>query len=565
MDVTAIGIASMVGLVLLAGVVPRMRQSARRTTCEMNLKQLGLALHNYHSAYRMMPMGCGGTSSGSLEQPLLGNANRLSPLVGLTPFMEQQALWEKIANPLRVNGESFPAMGPAPWFDPDKYTPWRQRPEGMVCPADPTAKDFPTAASYTINYGDAVMNVGASPLEDMPPYDRTPGALRGMFGYQMVFRFRDVLDGLSNTLLMSEARIGGVRVAKNVSGLIERPAVCIEAHEDDSTKFWPEGRGACWADGSLLSMGVQTILPPNSPSATSKKGELEGVMSASSLHGEGAHVLMADGAVRFASNSIDAGDQESPTVAEGHLDGGKTLPPGSPSPFGVWGAMGTRASQEVFDRSVLSDPVHSFSKAELAEFAKFELETWHAAKGTGKIKARQVDLSDKGILVLLSEQGDIRRLGLSKFSSQDAYRAVTTHRQRMREKAKLMVEHLSKQLDLLEDKQFETFVREWVVLQDAEQPNDPATIQAIVKARRGELITRYDQMLEVLVTMNPVALSQMQDALARGNGPVRKFAMEFLDGRWKLILDVHVSQRGVPQPIQFMRAVMPANDPFGAR
>ncbi len=567
-DVITFGVALMVGLVLLAGVVPRMRQNARRSTCEMNLKQVGLALHNYHSAYRAMPMGCGGTSSGSADEPTLGNANRLSPLVGLTPFFEQQPLWEKIANPLRANGEVFPAMGPVPWFDPKVYTPWNERPEVLVCPADPTAKDFPTVASYTINYGDAVMNVGASPLEEMPPYERTPGALRGMFGYQMVFRFRDVLDGLSNTLLMSEARIGGVRVAKEVSGLIERPAVCLDAHEDDQTKYWPEGRGACWADGSLLSMGVQTILPPNSRSATSEKGELEGVMSASSLHGEGAHVLMADGAVRFASSSIDVGDQESPSVAEGHLDKGKTLPPGSKSPYGVWGAMGTRAARDRFDSNELSEPVRTFTEEELAEFAKFELETWHAAKGTGKIQARQVDLTDKGVLVLMSEQGGIRRLALSRFSSQDAYRAVQTHRQRKLEEAKLLIDHLSTQLELLEDKQFETFVREWVVLGDGQQGDDPAAIAmtaAMIGSQRGALITVYDQLLGVTSTATPEVLGKLQEALATGKGLTRGFQWAFLGGRWKLIFDARVNQRGGRQPVQFMRAMEAARDPFGAR
>ncbi|MEP3928482.1 DUF1559 domain-containing protein [Rhodopirellula bahusiensis] len=558
----------MVGLVLLAGFVPRMRQNARRSTCEMNFKKLGLALHNYHSAYNTMTMGCGGTSSGSADEPTLGNANRLSPLVGLTPFMEQQALWEEIANPLRANGEVFPAMGPVPWFDPEKYTPWGQRPEVLVCPADPTAKDFPTVASYTINYGDAVMNVGASPLEEMPPYGRTPGALRGVFGYQMVFRFRDVLDGLSNTLLMSEARIGGVRVAKNIPGLIERPAVCIDAHEDDQTKYWPEGRGACWADGSLLSMGVQTILPPNSRSATSEKGELEGVMSASSLHGEGAHVLMADGAVRFASSSIDAGDQESPTVAEGHLDKGKTLRPGSPSPYGVWGAMGTRAARDRFDPSELSEPVRTFTEEELAEFAKFELETWRAAKGTGKIQARQVDLTDKGVLVLMSEQGAIRRLALSRFSSQDAYRAVETHRQRKLTEAKLLVKHLSTQLELLEDKQFETFVRDWVAFDDGQQGDNPsgvAMIAGMLRAQRGELITAYDQILNLVGTATPELLGELPEALATGKGPTRGFKWAFLGGHWKLVFDGQMNQRGGRQPIQFMRAMEAADDPFGGR
>ncbi|MCC9654205.1 DUF1559 domain-containing protein [Rhodopirellula halodulae] len=565
MDGITLYVACIVGLSLLATALPRWRQSARSAACEMNLKQLGLAFHNYHSAYRQLPMGSGGTSPGSVDEPLLGNANRLSPWVGISPFMEQQALWEQISNPMSVANKRFPAMGPVPWYDFESYPPWKKRPQALACPADSTTKKFPTASSYVVNYGDAVMNVGASPLREMPPYGKTPAALRGMFGREMAFRFRDVLDGLSNTLMVSEAKIGGVQVAKNVSGMIERPTVCIDAQGKADTEYWPEGRTACWADGSLLSTGVQTILPPNSPSATSEKGELEGVLSASSHHGEGAHVLIADGSVRFASQSIDVGDQDSPTVAQGHLDGGKTLPPGSRSPFGVWGALGTRAAKDRFDVAALSDPVRTYQELELAEFAAYELETWHAAKGTGKLQARQIDLSDKGVLTLMSESGDIRRLGLSRFASQDAYRAVETHRKRIQDQSKLLLEHLATQLDLLEDKQFETFVREWMVVNsDDESKSNVAMMAGLLKQQRGAMITKYDQLLELFHQMDEMTRAKLQENLTTGKGLARNFQMQFVQGKWKVVAEGRFN-RAIGRPQEIRGAFEAAADPFGGR
>ena len=67
-----------------------------------------------------------------------------------------------------------------------------------------------------------------------------------------------------------------------------------------------------------------------------------GVLPPSSYHQGGVNVAMVDGAVRFVGEEIDAGNEHVPTV---YLD--SPTPPGSRSPFGVWGAMGTRASSEL--------------------------------------------------------------------------------------------------------------------------------------------------------------------------------------------------------------------------
>ncbi|MFG0289434.1 MAG: DUF1559 domain-containing protein, partial [Rhodopirellula sp. JB044] len=92
-------IGVLVGLLLPA--VQAAREAARRMSCSNNLKQLGLAVHNYHSAYNKMPMHGGGTwQDGAAVGSNLTNRMDLSIWVGLTPFFEQQALWEQVVNPL---------------------------------------------------------------------------------------------------------------------------------------------------------------------------------------------------------------------------------------------------------------------------------------------------------------------------------------------------------------------------------------------------------------------------------------------------------------------------------
>lgn len=106
-----------------------------------------------------------------------------------------------------------------------------------------------------------------------------------------------------------------------------------------------------------MHTGSNTILPPNGPTWCLDEDlrRSDQVVSAGSHHAGGAHVLMGDGAVIFIADSIDAGDSSVGTV---HVDDNGNTPVGaSPvgieSPYGVWGAMGTRASMEVIGDGAL--------------------------------------------------------------------------------------------------------------------------------------------------------------------------------------------------------------------
>ncbi len=94
---------------------------------------------------------------------------------------------------------------------------------------------------------------------------------------------------------------------------------------------------------------MHTILPPNKEICTDAHGGAghgDVVSTASSRHQGGAHVLMGDGAVKFVTDSIEAGNSRNPVVFLGGTAANLNAT-GSQSPFGLWGALGTRGASEV--------------------------------------------------------------------------------------------------------------------------------------------------------------------------------------------------------------------------
>ncbi|TWU19963.1 DUF1559 domain-containing protein [Allorhodopirellula heiligendammensis] len=371
-------IGVLVGLLLPA--VQAAREAARRMSCSNNFKQLGLSLHNYHAAYDKLPMGSGGTGVDSNTNSPDANNLRLSGLVAMLPYMEQQALWQMISNPFQSQaGYLFPAMGPTPGsndpvFAGAAYEPFRQQSPTLRCPSDSARHGGMAQTNYAFNYGDGGRFVGAAYRDTHTKFNSAwtgnqgdKASKRGAFTREYQFGFRDIRDGLSNTVAMAEIGVGDStpegREVIAYQYQLDNPLFARQPilgcknqqggqiTDPESPRQYVAGtlypRGRRWAEGHVGYTGITTVLPPNSPTcrlpSSTALGGMSGVYSAGSYHAGGAHVLLCDGAVRFVTESVDSGsDANAWTVSIG----GGHKAPGSKSPFGVWGAMGTRASNE---------------------------------------------------------------------------------------------------------------------------------------------------------------------------------------------------------------------------
>lgn len=326
-------------IALLLPAVQAARESARRSQCTNNMKQLGIGLHEYHDATGSFPFGRGGTNTGVATT---GNDYRVSGFIPLLPYIEQVALYDQI----RMGGNLYPPLGPAGWYS---WVNWNYTLPVLVCPSDPAG--IPTNGNigqnnYAFSRGDSISHI------------ITSQNLRGMFMYLHTVRMADVLDGTSNTIAMSERvranfKIGGnprPRIKEgtatglanlNTKPIATNPASCLAQANGQwfANPAIVKGRfGTLWTDGEPERTGFNTVMPPNGPScvgdANVNADSASGVYAPSSYHPDGVVGLMVDGSVRFINDNIDTGNLAGPEVTSG------------PSWFGVWGAMGSKAGAE---------------------------------------------------------------------------------------------------------------------------------------------------------------------------------------------------------------------------
>jgi prepilin-type N-terminal cleavage/methylation domain-containing protein len=350
-------IGILVGLLLPA--VQAAREAARRMQCSNNLKQLGLAILNYESTYQRLPSKSGGTTTyNNVSQRLLGNYDRLSPFVGLLPFVEQNALFDRIQGGTDVT--SFGAVapgGPSAWFPKvdgtGAYFPWAQSIPGYQCPSDtiiPIATGEHGTNSYAVNMGDLIVNVNGAQQ------------MRGPIGGTKVYKkLSAILDGTSNTIVFSERTAHNANnfndgTFKTASGAeltarYEAQVISIQTNPSSCNAVVANSRfisgtqikarfGILWTDGQAERTGFNTVLAPNKPSCfgdsiTAADSNVV-IASASSMHTGGVNVASMDGSVRFVTNSIDTGNTSQIMV-----------PPTGASLYGVWGALGSLDGGEV--------------------------------------------------------------------------------------------------------------------------------------------------------------------------------------------------------------------------
>jgi hypothetical protein len=322
---------------LLLPAIQSAREAARRTECGNKLKQLGIAFHNYHDTYKALPWMRGANFWGTRSTNPVGNEGTINGLVHILPFLEMTSLY----NDITTIYAGPPVTNPyGPPRDFNYYPPWCADVAAFRCPSCPLGLAYGGDAKYTGRRNYALC------LGDMIANNHNATNPRGVFGYLSATRLGDILDGTSTTLLMAEKAnaVDAVDVrglgANNVAGLNTNPSVCLTkavAGKYLTGVSVQSSRvlGSLWHSGLAPFVGFTTVLPPNSPTClTDNWGDSWGVYAASSYHPGGVQTLLADASVRFVSDTIDTGNVAAPETAT------------APSPYGVWGALGTRAGAE---------------------------------------------------------------------------------------------------------------------------------------------------------------------------------------------------------------------------
>ncbi len=334
-------------IALLLPAVQQAREAARRTQCKNNLKQLGLALHNYHDVYGTFPYIHGGGRQANCSGDLYGEFSRIGGMVALLPYMDGAPLFNQITtgftdqtgavwgpygrylsggSPVNADNNAVTAGN----YDPpsDGGCPsWAAKLPGLICPSD-----------VQNSYGRMGKNnykfcVGLSGRERTPTDSQCwsgGGATSGLFGSITRNGVRDCLDGTSNTIAMAErcqgiqrediSLLSGIGGAGNsgwtggdVPGKnggdadqnIARGVYNTATRQFSNPSYVAAGQS--WASGDYCHVAINTIAPPNSPAAVNGQWwtQTSGVIPPSSRHTGIAQVLLADGTVKAISENID--------------------------------------------------------------------------------------------------------------------------------------------------------------------------------------------------------------------------------------------------------------------
>jgi prepilin-type processing-associated H-X9-DG protein len=351
-------IGMLIGLLLPA--VQSAREAARRMQCSNNLKQLGLAVHNYHDTFNTFP----GHGTGPQQ-------NRTA-FVPLLPFFEQGARYAEIQAITVHNLYS-------PWAD---HAAWKGSPIVMLlCPSDGGSRIGHAPSGHTTgpqiptNYGfseaDFVQHSYGKYDNYRSPFgmllSTNPGWAAAFWGSGAAYGFSSVTDGLSNTVILSErvATPGdGSQIVESLRGGVYgqgfdmwnlRPSDCM-ATRGAGGNYIPGGQpkggtGTNFAYYTLQNGFFHTIVPPNGPSCSWTNGTSLGSWAAifppTSFHAGGVNVCLGDGSVRFIPETIDTGSDMTVLFRWRTYTGGwDRRPLSAPSDFGVWGALGSRDGGE---------------------------------------------------------------------------------------------------------------------------------------------------------------------------------------------------------------------------
>ena len=255
-------------IALLLPAVQQAREAARRSQCKNNLKQLGLAMHNYHDVYNVFPVGqyncCWGTW-----------------MVGILPYIEQAPLFQ-----LYQNSGGNDATGPRYSSAPNTTQVTTRRLAVLTCPSDKDSRPFGniTSHNYVVNFGNT--GYGQGTVNSV--------VFRGApFGNLKPYGFRDATDGTSTTLLMAEVLQGN---GSDLRGFSWWGDAC-----EFTTYLTPNSA----LPDRIYTAGFCNNQPERNLPCDVSTTANPTMFGSRSQHEGGVQVIMCDGSSKFVSENID--------------------------------------------------------------------------------------------------------------------------------------------------------------------------------------------------------------------------------------------------------------------
>lgn len=282
---------------LLLPAVQAAREAARRAQCLNHLKQLALAMHNYHGTHGALPM-IGPTSNYAY-----------SPQSMALPYLEQANLYDRLdfRQPLMIGS------GPSATLNPIYHDVAGLRLPFLLCPSDGGVPELSqTLGDTTVTWMGANYMVNSGTGVDRNYYLSQPAD--GLFWQGSQVRLADIRDGTSNTVLASETLLGSridsitlldpLRQMRSASGGGPPGGqTADQIHAATPTKFSGQ-RAHSWLLARSYNSTVNAYYLPNIATADAQFHG-DALLSARSHHPGGVNTCLADGSVRFVQNQID--------------------------------------------------------------------------------------------------------------------------------------------------------------------------------------------------------------------------------------------------------------------